>query len=70
MHPQAKKKPAFAGFFDLLEAARLLDFSFFVFDVLAHHGIVFLEHQLVGRVFLVLVGGVVVAGASGRNQFD
>ena len=48
----------------------LLNFSFLVIDMLANHGIVFLEHQLVRRVFLVLVGGVVVASASGRYQFD
>ena len=63
------KKPASAGFFGVLESL-LLDFGFLVVDVLANHGIVFLEYQLVRGVFLVLVGGVVVAGASGGYQFD
>ena len=63
------KKPASAGFFGVHESL-LLDFGFLVLDVLANHGIVFLEYHLVRSVFLVLVGGVVVACASGGYQFD
>ena len=51
-------------------AGRLLDFGLFVLDVLAHDRIVFFHHQFIRGVFLVLAGGVVMAGAGGRNQFD
>ena len=63
------KKPASAGFFRIQESL-LLDFRFLVIDVLAYHGIVFLEYHLVRGIFLVLVGGVEVACASGGYQFD
>ena len=38
--------------------------------MLANDWIVFLQHHLVRRVLLVLVGGVIVARASGGYQFD
>ena len=60
--------PVFLG--SVASAGRLLDFGLFVLDVLAHDRIVFLEHELVRCIFLVLAGGVVVACAGGRNQFD
>ena len=64
------KKPAQAGFFDSCKATGLLDLGFLVVDVLAHYRVVFLHHHFVRRVLLVLVGGVEVAGAGGRYQFD
>jgi hypothetical protein len=64
------KKPADAGFFTIRITLALLDLGFLVLDVLAHHGIVFLEDHLVRRVLLVFVGGVKVARACGGYQFD
>jgi hypothetical protein len=56
------KKPASAGFFDI-ESLDLLNLGFLVLDVLAHHRVVFFEHQFIRGVFFVFIGGVVVACA-------
>jgi hypothetical protein len=54
-----------APVFLLAVAACLLDFGLFVFDVLAYHRIVFLEHHFVGGILFILIRGVVMAGARG-----
>lgn len=48
----------------------LLDFCFFVHDVLAHFRIEFLDFHLSGHGAFVLGRGVEVTGACRRNQFD
>ena len=54
----------------MLKQAGSLDLGFLVFYMFAYHRVVLLHDHLVGGVFLVLVSGVVVAGASARYQFD
>jgi len=48
----------------------LLDFGFVVDNVLANHGIKFLDGHFVRHVALVLVGGIEVAGAGAGYQSD
>lgn len=46
---------------------QLFDFGFFIDDVLTRNWVVFLEFQLVRRVFLVFVGRVKMTGAFARH---
>ena len=48
----------------------LLNFGFFIGNVLARDGVVFFTLQFVGRITLVLHGGVKVAGIGAGNKFD
>jgi hypothetical protein len=58
------KNPGKPGFMVILQAGeRLLDFAFFIHDVLTHHRIILFHFQLVGRGSLVLVSRIEVAGA-------
>jgi hypothetical protein len=59
-----QKKPATkAGFYKGVRQHRLLDFAFFVHDVLARDGVILFDFHFFGRVFLVFVGRVEVTGA-------
>lgn len=48
----------------------LLDFGFFIDNVLANDRVEFLDFHLVGHISLVLAGRVVMSRPSRRNQFD
>jgi hypothetical protein len=49
---------------------QLFDFVFFIDHVLARDGIVFLEFELVWGALFVLIGGVEMTSAGGRNELD
>jgi hypothetical protein len=65
----AKKSPEDPGFFHTL-CQGLLDLGFLVDDVLAHHGIIFLDLHLFGHSALVLVRGIEVTGTGTGNESD
>jgi hypothetical protein len=48
----------------------LLDLGFLEFHVLARHGIVFLEGELLGLGARILLGHIEVTGVGGRRQLD
>ena len=52
------------------EGRNLLDFAFFIDDMLADYRIKFLDLHLLRHVLFVLGGGVEVPRASTRDQFD
>jgi hypothetical protein len=66
----AHKKARIAAGFFVRRKNQLLDFGFFVDHVLANNRIEFFNFDFVRGSALVLVGGVEVAGVSGRHQTD
>ena len=48
----------------------LLDFAFFVFDVLANNGVIFTHNHFFGHGARVFLGHVEVTSARGRVQAD
>src|SRR5690606_28094517 len=65
-----RKSPPGGGLLPEQEGDQLLDLAFLVDHVLADGRIVLLDLHLAGRVLLVLVGGVEVAGAGRGDQAD
>jgi hypothetical protein len=64
-----EKKPGYlAGFF--YASPDLLQFHFFVIDVLASFWIKFLDQHLLGHELFVFAGGVEVTGSSSRFKLD
>ncbi|KHN53075.1 hypothetical protein OI69_06970 [Pectobacterium fontis] len=64
----AKKNPTKAGFF--IKKLKLLNFSFFVDNVLTDNWIEFLQFQFFRLSTFVLRSGIEVTSTSRRNQLD
>jgi hypothetical protein len=69
-HSLTHKKARIAAGFFVRDENQLLDFGFFVDHVLTNNRIEFFNFDFVRSRALVLVGGVEVAGVSGRHQTD
>src|SRR5690606_15797295 len=60
----------FPGFAVSVRATHLLNLRFLELDVLAHDGVIALEHKLLRRRARVLLRHVEKAGSSAREQLD
>jgi hypothetical protein len=67
-HPQKEKPPQQDGLPNLGLEQDLLDLAFFVFNVLACHGVVFLNNHFLGHGARVLFGHIEMARISSRIQ--